>query len=93
MLTPDDITAQAYLCEMFACIAGAVQLVLLYSAAGCHTDSLRPVWMFVDFAVQVQYSLLYRRPETNGVFEACKENGVTLVAYSPLCQGLLTGGT
>eukprot|EP00879_Flechtneria_rotunda_P029134 GHRR01031403.1.p1 GENE.GHRR01031403.1~~GHRR01031403.1.p1 ORF type:complete len:251 (+),score=77.02 GHRR01031403.1:367-1119(+) len=40
---------------------------------------------------QVQYSLLYRWPETNGVFEACKENDVTLVAYSPMCQGLLTG--
>jgi hypothetical protein len=25
------------------------------------------------------------------VLEACRENGVTLVAYSPLCQGLLTG--
>jgi len=25
------------------------------------------------------------------VFEACKENGVTLVAYSPICQGLLSG--
>ena len=42
-------------------------------------------------ASQVQYSLLYRAPETNGVLQACKENGVTLVAYSPLCQGLLTG--
>jgi len=40
---------------------------------------------------QVQYSLLYRAPETNGVLEACRERGVTLVAYSPLCQGLLTG--
>lgn len=40
---------------------------------------------------QVQYSLLYRAPETNGVLEACRENGVTLVAYSPLTQGLLTG--
>lgn len=40
----------------------------------------------------MQYSLLYRRPETNGVMEACKEVGATLVAYSPLCQGLLTGG-
>ncbi|GLC36902.1 hypothetical protein PLESTB_000180300 [Pleodorina starrii] len=40
---------------------------------------------------QVQYSLLYRAPETNGVLEACREAGVTLVAYSPLCQGLLTG--
>ena len=40
---------------------------------------------------QVQYSLLYRKPEANGVLEACRENGVTLVAYSPLCQGLLSG--
>lgn len=40
---------------------------------------------------QVQYSLLYRAPEQNGVLEACKELGVTLIAYSPLCQGLLTG--
>lgn len=40
---------------------------------------------------QVQYSLLYRAPETNGVMEACREYGTTLVAYSPLCQGLLTG--
>ena len=40
---------------------------------------------------QVQYSLLYREPEKTGVFEACKENGVTLVSYSPICQGLLTG--
>lgn len=40
---------------------------------------------------QVQYSLIYRAPEQNGVLEACRENGVTLVAYSPLCQGLLTG--
>eukprot|EP00798_Chlamydomonas_sp_ICE-L_P025879 gene25879-11551_t len=40
---------------------------------------------------QVQYSLLYREPERNGVMEACLEAGVTPVAYSPLCQGLLTG--
>ncbi|KAI8464714.1 MAG: hypothetical protein J3K34DRAFT_490117 [Monoraphidium minutum] len=40
---------------------------------------------------QVQFSLLYRKPLENGVMEACQENGVTLVAYSPLCQGLLTG--
>lgn len=40
---------------------------------------------------QVQYSLLYRAPEDNGVMDACKDLGITLVAYSPLCQGLLTG--
>ena len=30
---------------------------------------------------QVQYSLLYRNPERNGMLQACRENGVTLVAY------------
>jgi len=40
---------------------------------------------------QVQYSLMYRAPETNGVLGVCKEKGITLVAYSPLAQGILTG--
>jgi aryl-alcohol dehydrogenase-like predicted oxidoreductase len=40
---------------------------------------------------QVRYSLLDRSPEVNGVLEACRELGVTLLAYSPLAQGLLTG--
>ena len=40
---------------------------------------------------QVQYSLLHRQPETDGVLEACRELGVTLIAYSPLAMGALTG--
>lgn len=40
---------------------------------------------------QVQYSLLHRKPESNGVLEMAKTLGVTLLAYSPLAQGLLTG--
>ena len=40
---------------------------------------------------QVQYSLTYRAPERNGVLAACQELGVTLIAYSPMAQGLLTG--
>lgn len=40
---------------------------------------------------QVQYSLLYRTPEQNGVKRACEEGGTSLIAYSPLAQGLLTG--
>jgi aryl-alcohol dehydrogenase-like predicted oxidoreductase len=30
-------------------------------------------------------------PETNGIFEACEELGIGLVAYSPLGKGFLTG--
>ena len=40
---------------------------------------------------QVHYSLLHRKPETNGVLDACRELNVTLTAYTPLEQGLLTG--
>jgi aryl-alcohol dehydrogenase-like predicted oxidoreductase len=40
---------------------------------------------------QVHYSLLHRAPETNGVLDACKELDITLIAYSPLAQGALTG--
>ena len=40
---------------------------------------------------QVQYSLLHRKIETNGVMEAAQNLEVTILAYSPLAQGLLTG--
>jgi aryl-alcohol dehydrogenase-like predicted oxidoreductase len=40
---------------------------------------------------QVEYSLLHRQPEANGVLEACRELGVTLIAYTPLAGGMLTG--
>lgn len=40
---------------------------------------------------QVQYSLLARQIERNGVLETAQALGVTILAYSPLAQGLLTG--
>ena len=40
---------------------------------------------------QVQYSLLSRKIETNGVLDTAKELGITIIAYSPLAQGLVTG--
>jgi aryl-alcohol dehydrogenase-like predicted oxidoreductase len=42
-------------------------------------------------AVQNEYSLWTRGPETNGIMEACKELGIGLVPYSPLGKGFLTG--
>jgi aryl-alcohol dehydrogenase-like predicted oxidoreductase len=40
---------------------------------------------------QVKYNLLDRRIESNGVLETAQELGITIIAYSPLEQGLLTG--
>jgi aryl-alcohol dehydrogenase-like predicted oxidoreductase len=41
--------------------------------------------------VQVEYSLLHRAPEHDGVLRACADRGVTLLAYSPLAMGMLSG--
>lgn len=40
---------------------------------------------------QVHYSLLHREIESNGVLRAARELGITIIAYSPLDSGLLTG--
>lgn len=40
---------------------------------------------------QVRFSLLDRGPERSGLLEACRREGITLIAYSPLAQGWLTG--
>ncbi|NTV38068.1 MAG: aldo/keto reductase, partial [Anaerolineales bacterium] len=40
---------------------------------------------------QVEYHLLDRHVEKNGLLDRCKETGVRLIAYSPLAMGLLTG--
>jgi aryl-alcohol dehydrogenase-like predicted oxidoreductase len=40
---------------------------------------------------QVKYSLLDRSIEADGILDAAKELGITIIAYSPLEMGLLTG--
>jgi aryl-alcohol dehydrogenase-like predicted oxidoreductase len=40
---------------------------------------------------QVEFSLLRRDPQVNGLFAACAELGVVPLAYSPIGQGGLTG--
>jgi aryl-alcohol dehydrogenase-like predicted oxidoreductase len=42
-------------------------------------------------AVQSEYSLWTRGPETNGVLETLEELGIGFVPYSPLGKGFLTG--
>jgi aryl-alcohol dehydrogenase-like predicted oxidoreductase len=40
---------------------------------------------------QVEFHLLNRRVEHKGLLKLCRELGVTLIAYSPLAKGMLTG--
>lgn len=40
---------------------------------------------------QIEYSLLERKPDLDGTSETCRELGVTVIAYSPIKMGLLSG--
>ena len=42
-------------------------------------------------AIQNEFSIWWRAPESNGVLEACDELGIGFVPYSPLGRGFLTG--
>lgn len=42
-------------------------------------------------AIQTEYNLLSRSPETNGVFATCSQLGINFFAYSPLSRGLTSG--
>ncbi|MDP9145755.1 MAG: aldo/keto reductase [Actinomycetota bacterium] len=42
---------------------------------------------------QVQYSMVHREPEANGLARLCVETGVGLLPFYPLASGLLTGKT
>lgn len=38
---------------------------------------------------QIEYSLMHREPEKNGILNTCRELNVTLIAYMPLRMGYL----
>lgn len=40
---------------------------------------------------QVEYNLINRKVEKNGLLKLCQERGIKLIAYSPLAQGMLSG--
>jgi aryl-alcohol dehydrogenase-like predicted oxidoreductase len=42
-------------------------------------------------STQVEYHLLERRIEKDGLVDFCKANGIKIIAYSPLAMGILSG--
>ena len=42
-------------------------------------------------SIQVEFSLLCRDVERNGILNTCRDSSITLIAYSPLAMGMLTG--
>ncbi|KAJ1726416.1 hypothetical protein LPJ72_006346 [Coemansia sp. Benny D160-2] len=58
----------------------------------CTPEELRRAYKIHPIAaVQMEYSAWSTHIETNGILDTCRELGVTIVAYSPLGRGFLTG--
>ncbi|KAG2223699.1 hypothetical protein INT45_007277 [Circinella minor] len=58
----------------------------------CNADTLRRAYKIHPIAaVQIEYSPWYLGIEKNGLLAAARELGVSIIAYSPLGRGFLTG--
>jgi aryl-alcohol dehydrogenase-like predicted oxidoreductase len=69
--------------------AGKVRYLGLSEASGATLERASKVHPIA--ALQVEFSLWTRDPEENGMLAACRQLGTSLVAYSPLGRGFLTG--
>ncbi len=85
----DEMTAMAALLER--------KLIRNIGVSNFSAEKMKSAWVTLDkkgiplASNQVPYSLLNRKIETNGVMEMAKKLGITIIAYSPLAQGLVTG--
>lgn len=79
---------------------GEAQQAGLTSAVGVSNFNRNQVQIAYDTLIrqgiklasnQVEYSLLNRDIENNGLLKLCKELEITIIAYSPLAMGILTG--
>lgn len=69
--------------------AGKVRHLGLSEASGATLERAAKVHPIA--ALQVEFSLWTRDPQENGMTDACARTGTSIVAYSPLGRGFLTG--
>ncbi|KAJ2399586.1 hypothetical protein GGI23_002567 [Coemansia sp. RSA 2559] len=80
--------------ETVAAMAGLVKegKVKYIGLSECTPEELRRAHKVHPItAVQIEYSAWSTHVETNGVLDTCRELGITVVAYSPLSRGFITG--
>ena len=86
--------------ETWARAIGQAQQAGLTKAVGVSNYSLdqtqRAHKVLADMGVplasnQVEYSLINRKIEKTGLLDYCQQNNITIIAYSPLGMGMLTG--
>lgn len=94
---PETIKIYNSMAEFYASIGGALKELVTegkiryLGLSEANSDTLRRAAKIHPISMlQTEYSLWTREPE-NDVLPVCRELGTTLVAYSPLGRGFLTG--
>ncbi len=64
--------------------------ILAFGASNANVEQLKEYGEELS-SDQEQFSILDRKMESNGSMAYCRENDVSVLAYSPLANGLLTG--
>jgi aryl-alcohol dehydrogenase-like predicted oxidoreductase len=82
--TMAELVAEGKVVEIGCCNLDADQL-----AQAIEASESAGLPLFVSN--QVQYSMLHRDPEHNGLADLCAAKGVSLLPYYPLACGMLTG--
>jgi aryl-alcohol dehydrogenase-like predicted oxidoreductase len=73
------------------------KLIKSIGVSNFNAEKMKNAWETLDkkgiplVTNQMPYSLLNRSIESNGVMDMAKKLGITIIAYSPLAQGLVTG--
>jgi aryl-alcohol dehydrogenase-like predicted oxidoreductase len=73
------------------------KLIRCIGVSNFSAQQMRNAWETLDkkgiplATNQVLYNLLNRKIELNGVLDMARKLGITIIAYSPLAQGLVTG--
>jgi aryl-alcohol dehydrogenase-like predicted oxidoreductase len=73
------------------------KLIKNIGVSNFNAQKMKSAWEILDkkgiplASNQVPYNLLNRKIESNGVMDMAKELGISIIAYSPLAQGLVTG--
>ncbi len=84
-----EVTAMAELRER--------KLIKHIGVSNFSADKMKNAWETLDkkgiplATNQVVYSLLNRKIESGGVMDMAKKLGISIIAYSPLAQGMVTG--
>jgi aryl-alcohol dehydrogenase-like predicted oxidoreductase len=78
-----DAVADGLICAVGVSNYSPSQTTIAYEALAKHHIPLA--------SNQVKYNLLDRRPEQSGLVDLCKKLDITIIAYSPLEKGILTG--